>query len=116
MIQKKNSNPIIVNQHEPTLTNFTCEPAQLTCPYCKKEIISEVEESFNCFTCLFLFLIIALCAIPCLCISGLCNSNSGFVFTDCNCCNCNCCCDATHKCPKCRKVIGVHDSFPSGCC
>ena len=113
---KNNSNnPIIVNQREPTLTNFTVEPVQIICPYCKSDIISEVEESFNCCTCLFMLAVIILCAIPCLCISGLCNSNSGFVFGDCN-CSCNCCCDATHKCPKCKKVIGVHDSFPSGCC
>ena len=112
---RNDSNPVIVNQHEPTLTNFTCEPVQLICPYCKKEIISEVEESFNCCTCLFLFAIIVLCAIPCLCISGICNSNSGMVFSDCG-CGCNCCCDATHTCPKCKKVIGIHDSFPSGCC
>ena len=110
---KKYSNEIIVNQREPTLTNFTVEPAQLTCPYCKKEIVSEVEESFNCCTCLFMCAVIILCALPCLCISGICNSNSGFVLAD---CGCNCCCDATHTCPKCKKVIGVHDSFPSGCC
>ena len=113
--KNKSNNPIIVNQREPTLTNFTVEPAQLICPYCKSDIISEVEESFNCCTCLFMLFIIILCALPCLCISGLCNSNSGFAFGDCN-CSCDCCCDATHKCPKCKKIIGVHDSFPSGCC
>ena len=113
--KSKTNNPIIVNQREPTLTNFTAEPTQLICPYCKSDIISEVEESFNCCTCLFMLFIIILCALPCLCISGLCNSNSGFAFGDCN-CSCDCCCDATHKCPKCKKIIGVHDSFPSGCC
>ena len=110
---KKNSNEIIINQHIPTSTPFTLEPAKLTCPFCKKDIISEVEESFNCCTCILYCFAITFCAIPCLFCSGLCNS------INCYCSNCDlscrCCCDATHTCPNCKKVVGTHESFPSIC-
>ncbi len=109
----KNSNQIIINQHIPTITAFTLEPAKLTCPYCKKEIISEVQENFNWCTCLLCFFGIIFCAIPCIFCSGLCNS------INCNCCNgdfnCICCFDGTHICPKCKKVVGLYDSSPSCC-
>ena len=108
---KQKSSSIIINQHIPTSTAFRLEPTRVICPYCKNDIISEVEESFNCCTCLLYFVIVLLCAIPCLFCSGLCNNN-------CYCVNdigCGCCCDATHKCPKCKKVIGFHESFPNCC-
>ena len=55
---KKNSNEIIINQHIPTSIPFTLEPAKLNCPFCKKDIISEVEESFNCCTCILYCLLL----------------------------------------------------------
>ena len=109
---KKRTSSIIINQHIPTSTAFTLEPARVTCPYCKNEIISEVEESFNCCTCLLYLAIILLCAIPCLFCSGLCNNQGCYCGND---ISCGCCCDATHTCPKCKKVIGFHESFPNCC-
>ena len=106
---QQNNDEIIYNQRFPTTTSFKSNPIHLTCPYCKKEIISEIKESCNCCTCLMFLFIIALCAIPCLFLSGFCNLGN------CNCsgCDCKCCCDIIHICPKCKKVIGIHDSFPT---
>ena len=111
----KNSNAIIINQPIPTETAFTLEPAKLTCPYCKKQIISEVEENCNFCTCLLFFMAFAFCALPLLICSGIFNS------MNCNCCNgdincnCECCYDGIHRCTKCKKVIGLYESSPSFC-
>ena len=113
---QKQSEDIIINQHMPTITAFTLEPAQLKCPFCKREIISEVVESFNCCTCLLVFFAIIFCAIPLLICSGLFNSvNCNLCNADYN-CGCGCCCDATHLCPKCKRIVGIYDSYPKICC
>ena len=106
----KSSYPIVINQEMPTLTpiSFSSNPVDLTCPFCKKRITSNVEINFNCCTCLLYLLISILCALPCLFCSAFFHLENIY----CN-CDCNCCCDATHKCPNCQKIIGIHESSPN---
>ena len=112
---EKQSVDIVVNQMAPASgaepIKFQLEPMRVICPFCSQEVETSVEEEFSCCTCLLYLLILSLCALPFLIISGLCNSNNCLYFN----CDCKCCCDGTHTCPNCKKVIGFHDSKPSFC-
>ena len=106
-------NVIIANQQLPTVTpiTFSTSPVEIVCPFCLQKVISNVEKNFNCLTCLFYVFISALCAIPLLICSGMCNS-AGINFNPS--CDCDCCCDAEHICPNCGKMIGSYNSCPAG--
>ena len=111
---QKPKDVIIYNQQLPTVTpiSFTTSPVQMVCPFCLQNIVSNVEKNFNCQTCLFYVFISALCALPLLICSGICNSG-GLNLGYCG-CDCECCCDAEHFCPNCGKMIGSHNSCPAG--
>ena len=83
---------IIVNQASPIVTNNSnagLSPYTTVCPFCRSQITTSVETSWNCCACLLCcytgFLIYA-------CIQ-LCNNKSLL------------CCDATHRCPNCGSII-----------
>ena len=90
--------PPIVNQQQPIVIyqqplNLKTSPTNVTCPYCRNQVVTLVETNFNCLNCLFccwafyLWIIVEL-------VRG----------KDLN------CTDATHKCPSCGKVIGYYSS------
>ena len=89
---------LAVNQTTPSIVvappKFGIAPVSLICINCKNPITTQVEESFNCCSCL----------ICCW---------TGFVIYACiQACNGKeiCCCDATHRCPKCGFMVGKYTS------
>ena len=123
---------IVKNQNLPSITPITFHtvyPKIIDCPYCNKEIKTEVEESFSvcsCIYCCFLiiFFPVGICYYICTIIENLrdiidiiccchchkCDCNScDDCCNDCK-CDCKCCIDGTHYCPICRRELGNYSS------
>ena len=132
------------NQNSPSLPPikfYSVYSTTTTCPYCNKEIKTDVEESFNACACIyyclyyilysiFIFVIIpiAICNNDCKCSSSDCVCNCDCKKKDCNCkcccdcddccgrrCDCKCCLDGTHYCPNCGTKLGKYNSC-CNCC
>ncbi|EAU75930.1 lipopolysaccharide-induced tumor necrosis factor-alpha factor homolog [Anopheles merus] len=68
------------------------EPAQVVCPSCHAEIVTQTEQEANTKTHIYaLLLCLALCW-PCVCLPYCCTS----------------CRDTVHRCPRCKSFIGVY--------
>ena len=97
---------VLNNQNKPEKEKekkWSLVPEEVICPFCKKQIKTNVKEEFNWGTCmlyiamipLFLFFAWLGCADASCCKSEPC---------------CKCCYDGTHFCPNCEKEIGIHKS------
>ena len=88
---------IIVNQPSPVVVNLSnvgLSPFATTCPYCRNQVTTSVETSWNCCACL-------LCCYTGILIYAciqLCNNKSLL------------CCDAIHRCPNCGGQIANYSA------
>ena len=84
---------------------------KVTCPYCNKEVETEIKNNFNLCTCLCKFTgPVYVCMW---CGSRVCKLCGGGVFNIKEClCGWFCCCDADHSCPSCQGNIGHYNSTP----
>ena len=92
------------------LKNVTSYPIAIDCPYCNKNIQSNVDSNCNCFT--FFLILIMIIIFPLMCIASIYKAGTGT--STCSCCSgigdCDCCNDVKHVCPNCGKVIAESDS------
>ena len=87
--------PIIVNQTVPVVpvvpVKFLTSPISVVCPYCSKQVVTNVETQFNCCNCCFCF---------CFCLLWLIVQLASGKELNCT--------DANHKCPSCGRLIGQY--------
>ena len=109
-------NQVTPEQYETMKFGFTAIP--IICPFCQKNIITRIEETFNCCTCfLYIFIILLIPILLILAVYSGCRNvhcNNG---CDCTCaccvggtCDCKCCFDTDHYCSYCGKKIGSRNS------
>ena len=117
---------------------------EIICPYCHKTMKTNIEEGFNCVSCIIfcisflfppLFMFFMLCGSieKCKCEFSCDQQRISICSSHCDCCYCLncctciqkdnkhcCCCDIEHYCAKCGKLIGTKSSFsnlvPTCCC
>ena len=87
---------IIINQNQPLfpVQGITTNPIPMSCPYCKQQIITQVQTSFNCCACCF-----------CCCFGifyFLIQAIRGKEL---------CCDDAIHRCPHCHNIVGTYGAL-----
>lgn len=124
--KNKNNNNKKKNENDPsTNIKYGYEAQNITCPFCQKNIYTNVEEKFNCITVGACFLIIIFFPIIILfelllCICHICDQTHYSKGTgdncDCLCCewcriHCKCFFDADHYCPSCKQKIGTRNSL-----
>ena len=74
----------------PMVLNAGHHPANLTCPYCNKQVISNVIQNCN----ITIVIVLVLCFLPGLCCMPCCDD----------------CYDTSHMCPSCGALITVKNA------
>ena len=91
-------NQLVVNQVNPVVVLppdiFKSTPVNITCPFCNRNITTQIRETFNCATCC-----LCLCTSPLLyvCIQLVRGKDL-------------CCYDVDHSCPYCSNRLGSYTS------
>lgn len=118
----------IINQTVDGKIKFSRDPQQIICPYCRRNVLTTVEDKCNFFsiiiffimmtiTPIFIFYLLVLDNKDCICefsFDILCAK--GFCCTCCRCPSrntlgdCQCCVDVEHYCSYCGKYIGIRNS------
>ena len=119
-------NSYIINQVTPeqnSTMKFGFIAMPMICPFCQRNTITRIEESFNCCTCfiyIFIILLLPILLILALysgCRNAHCNNGCDCTCVCCegDCCDCRCCFDTDHYCSSCGKKIGSRNSFVELC-
>ena len=126
IVAKQNQITQLIDNQKPikvSTKKFYIYPKSITCPYCLKQIKTEVETSCNICTCISCFLLFIF-IFPLALFAGFCGYCSCICTEKGCCCGCNCCCrcdcerccdgnccyDGVHKCPNCKRIIYNYNS------
>ena len=96
LVVPTNPNNILVNQENPENSiNFGRSPISLVCTRCGENVTTVIEEKCNGAACYF-------CCISLFCIYACFQCSRGKDLS---------CTDSTHKCPKCKQIIGTYSAL-----